>query len=451
VISVAGIAAVVVGPGDDGVNVVASSRRPGNAPLSVTAETSLPGSPAGIAVGGGSVWVTTYDQVVRLNAGTAEIQDQIGPYGDKVFFVGHGLVVADDRVWVASPTMADGHDHGDYRGAVVRIDPSSGRIDGELRDQDDPPSEIVALDGGVWVAGNETLKLVDSQAGGYERSILLGRPAAGLAAGHGALWTASPSEGLVLRVDPEPGEVTTFDVGDGREELQVVAVEADGVWVADDDSVFELDPATGDVLQDVEVPGRINDAALDAGTLWIYMEDGVLALDADSGEVVARLDLPDRNLGKVVAADGQVWVTDYVNRLVRRIERSRSAGGSFDPNRGFSTERVTVRKPEPDDPRASSLFKQVHFGAGDGYDRAVFEFEGFPWGGSYVEYASSPDGLGDAGCSAPERVKGADLVVSFHGTGTTTGPNPHEGPRSYAGTQRIRPESTTEILEAIFF
>ena len=329
--AMAGIAAIVLGPGDDGMKVAASSGRPGNAALSVTAETRLPGSPAGITVGGGSVWVTTYDQVVRLDAGTAELRDQIGPYGSKVFFVGHGIVVADDGVWVASPTTVDGHDHGDYRGAVVRIDPNSGRVDGEFRDEDYSPSEIVALEGRVWVAGNETLKLVDTKAGGYERSISLGRPAAGLTAGHGALWTASASEGLVLRVDPDTGEVTTFDLGGERSELQMVGVEADSVWAVDDDSVLELDPVTGAVLQEVEVPGRINDAALAEGTLWIYTEGGVLALDANSGEAVGRLDLPDRNLGKIVATGGQAWITDYVNQVVRRIERSRAAGGSFDP------------------------------------------------------------------------------------------------------------------------
>ncbi len=90
------------------------------------------------------------------------------------------------------------------------------------------------------------------------------------------------------------------------------------------------------------------------------------------------------------------------------------------------------------------------FGAGDGHDRAVFEFDGFPWGGFYIEYASDAKGLGDAGCSAPERAKGADLVVSFHGTGTTELPD-GKGPRSYTGRERIRPESTNEILEAVFF
>lgn len=228
----------------------------------------------------------------------------MGPYGDKVFFVGHGVVVADDRGWVASPTMVAGHDEGDYRGAVVRIDPGRGRVDGDLRDQDNSPSEIAALQGRVWVAGNATLKLVDSKARGDERSIPLGRPAAGLAAGHGALWTASASEGLVHSVDPDTGEVTTFDLGGERSELQIVAVESDGVWGADDDSVLELDPVTGAVLQEVEVPGGINDASLGEGMLWIYTEGGVLVLDANSGEVVGRLELPDRNLGKIIAADG---------------------------------------------------------------------------------------------------------------------------------------------------
>jgi hypothetical protein len=121
------------------------------------------------------------------------------------------------------------------------------------------------------------------------------------------------------------------------------------------------------------------------------------------------------------------------------------------PGRGFSTERVIVQGPGPDSPRASSLFKQVRFVAGDGFDQAVFEFEGLPWSSFYVEYPSEDEGLGDAGCSAPERVKGTDLVVSFHGTGTSSEPYPNDAPRSYTGAERIRPRNTPQILEAVFF
>lgn len=321
-LSMAGLAAIAFDPRpENGIQVAASSSQPENAPLRVTAETKLPGAPAGIAIGDGSVWVTTYDQVVRLDVGTAEIRDQIGPYGDKVVFVGHGIVVADDRVWVASPTTVDGHDHGDYQGAVVRIDPSTGSVDGELRDEDDSPSAITALEGRVWVAGwSETFKLVKRKADGYERMITLGQPVSGLASGHGALWTVSPSEGLVLRIDPDSGEATRFDLGGPRENLRVAAVGADGIWAADDESVIEFDPLTGVVRQEIKV-GRIQDAALADETLWIYREDGVLALDASSGEVAGRLPLPGRNLGKITARDGQAWITDYVGEVVRRIER----------------------------------------------------------------------------------------------------------------------------------
>lgn len=68
--------------------------------------------------------------------------------------------------------------------------------------------------------------------------------------------------------------------------------------------------------------------------------------------------------------------------------------------RGFGTECVTVRGPGPDDPRAGSLFKQIRFSARDGFDQVVFEFEGLPWGASYVTYPSEDEALGDAGCSA---------------------------------------------------
>jgi hypothetical protein len=108
--------------------------------------------------------------------------------------------------------------------------------------------------------------------------------------------------------------------------------------------------------------------------------------------------------------------------------------------------------PGPDDSRVSTLLNQVRFAGGEGYDRAVFEFESaMPYGGFYVEYAPSRDGLGDAGCVAPDRQKGADLVVSLHGTGTSEGVDPGSGPRSYTGRERIRPTSTKELVEAVLY
>jgi hypothetical protein len=121
------------------------------------------------------------------------------------------------------------------------------------------------------------------------------------------------------------------------------------------------------------------------------------------------------------------------------------------PHRGFATDRVIVGGPGPDGVQASPLFRQVRFAAGDGYDRAVFEFEtAMPYGGFYVEY-SDGDALGDAGCEAPPRRPGADLVASFHGTGTHEGVYPDLGRRSYTGRERIRPASTEGILEAVLY
>ena len=136
----------------------------------------------------------------------------------------------------------------------------------------------------------------------------------------------------------------------------------------------------------------------------------------------------------------------------RTATTTTTSATTVDPDRGFSTERVVIHGPGPDDPRASSLFKQVRFAGHEGSDRVVFEFErGVPYGGFYVEYARSPDGLGDAGCVAPERRTGADLVVSLHGTGTSEGVDPGSGRRSYTGPERVRPTSTNEILEAVLY
>jgi hypothetical protein len=134
-----------------------------------------------------------------------------------------------------------------------------------------------------------------------------------------------------------------------------------------------------------------------------------------------------------------------------RTATTTSSVPTVDPDRGFSTERVLLRSGQ-DDTRASSLFRQVRFSVNEGYDRAVFEFEsGMPYGGFYVEYARSPDGLGDAGCVAPARRNGADLVVSLHGTGTSEGVDPGSGRRSYTGRERVQPTTTNEIVEAVLY
>jgi hypothetical protein len=151
---------------------------------------------------------------------------------------------------------------------------------------------------------------------------------------------------------------------------------------------------------------------------------------------------------------GQASMTGFrdATATTDRMATTTTSAPTVDPDRGFSTERVVFQEPGPDDPRASSLFKQVRFSGNQGYDRAVFEFErGMPYGGFYVEYGRGPDGLGDAGCVAPERQKGADLVVSLHGTGTAEGVDPGSGRRSYTGRERVRPTSTNEIMEAVLY
>jgi hypothetical protein len=143
---------------------------------------------------------------------------------------------------------------------------------------------------------------------------------------------------------------------------------------------------------------------------------------------------------------------DVTPTTERAATTTTTSATTVDPDRGFSTERVVMQGPGPDDPRASSLFKQVRFAGNEGSDRVVFEFErGMPYGGFYVEYGRSPEGLGDAGCVAPERQEGADLVVSLHGTGTSEGVDPGSGRRSYTGRERVRPTSTDEIVEAVLY
>lgn len=123
----------------------------------------------------------------------------------------------------------------------------------------------------------------------------------------------------------------------------------------------------------------------------------------------------------------------------------------LDPRRNFDTEEVRALGQGTGNPGGSPLLRQVRFGAGNGYDRVVFEFEEY-LGNFSVAYApgSDPESL-PSECSAPERVAGTDLVVSLLGTGTSEDPYSDTARRSYTGRQRVRPTSTEQVREAVLF
>jgi hypothetical protein len=189
--------------------------------IRLRAQTENVGKRGGIAAGGGFLWVTAPPTtVIRVKPGGTPrhtpVEPDSGAAGPVAYQGGRVWVAASDGVYsIDAQTM--------YSDATITVGPVRG----------------LALSGGdLWVASGgpgqvggvvPALRFVDL------RSRLPGGPVRGVAdpvavaAGADSIWAASASDRTVSRVDPSKNKVYTISVG---ETPTALVADADGVWVA---------------------------------------------------------------------------------------------------------------------------------------------------------------------------------------------------------------------------
>jgi hypothetical protein len=100
-----------------------------------------------------------------------------------------------------------------------------------------------------------------------------------------------------------------------------VATGAGGVWIAEEDAVLRLDPATGDVTDTLDIASPRAVAATD-DALWVstspHDDITLLRVDPTTLETVAELTLPGTPAEKLLAVGpAGVWVVTENRRLVQ--------------------------------------------------------------------------------------------------------------------------------------
>ncbi len=178
------------------------------------------------------------------------------------------------------------------------------------------PDWLAADDTGVWVKHDDgTLSLVDPGSRRVVDSVDLGGElCAGLGAAYDAIWSCSGAD--VVKVDPGSLEVTaTFELD--RQVLQGHLVGAfDRVWVltGDGSRLVGIDPVTDEVAVEVDLPARCEDVAAGDAGLWLpcRADDRVLQLDPATGEVLRDIEV-DNPVG--IAVDSDVWVAAATNTV----------------------------------------------------------------------------------------------------------------------------------------
>ena len=222
----------------------------------------LPGAPTGLALGEGTVWITTgfgassgQGGVLRVGMSSRQHEDTI-ELGDGV----DGVAVGEGAVWVTNrvantltridlttQVVAGTIDVGEQPGAVVvgegsvwvanaidrtvwRIDPSSMTRTAEIS-LADTPYDLVLGFGRLWVTSEQagSVTLIDTSTNTIQRTVTMPGAARGIAAGANEMVIAIGTGDVVL-IDPDdPDEFRQISVGAAP--YDVAAGEA-GVWVS---------------------------------------------------------------------------------------------------------------------------------------------------------------------------------------------------------------------------
>jgi Tol biopolymer transport system component/streptogramin lyase len=294
-----------------------------------------------VAVGEGSVWVSTVDGIVRIDPATGETLAEIA-VGEPPFECAFDLAVGFGSVW-ATRGCEGGTE-------VVRIDPGTNRVVARV-----PLEEAYCVEvgeGAVWAtasgaglvaridpASNEVVETIPVGAGSGPGGIGC------LAVGEGGVWvTRGGDRDSLVRIDPTSDRiVSTIDLPNPDYWNQVV-VEGGMVLVAiggpdvplEDGSktnavrVVRIDPMTNEVVgEPVEVGYGMFGIGSGDGSVWVYegFSDAITQIDAASGDVVRVIPVPDGGSSwggdpGIDARDGLVWMAG--GKLLNRIDVSGS-------------------------------------------------------------------------------------------------------------------------------
>jgi streptogramin lyase len=187
--------------------------------------------PTALASGGGALWVTVASNVasnvvagqnrgvvVRIDTATgAQTITTIDGYAA-------GVAVAGGSVWVTT-TEAEPW-------SIYRVDPSTNRVVAKVDTGHHVSGPVAYAEPDLWVANNDGyLTKIDSRTGAVVGDFEVGSPEwpAIVAAGND-LWLSAPLDNLVARFDAHAGAVTaTYHTGSRP---QGFAFGAGGLWVA---------------------------------------------------------------------------------------------------------------------------------------------------------------------------------------------------------------------------
>lgn len=225
----------------------------------------LPGTPTGLAVGGGSAWVafgygTTGESagvVLRVSAANPQQQQKI-PIGNGA----NAIALDESGVWVTNGVA----------NTLTKIDPATRSIASTV-EVGGQPVAVALGDGSVWVAHalSKTIWRIDPLTLEKTAEISLPDPPTALAVGFGRVWMTSNVGNTVIVINPATDRlVATVSLDQGP---RGIAAGNDALWVAGSrGALLRIDPESRKVSRSIDLPGPAEGVAVSGENVWVTVQ-----------------------------------------------------------------------------------------------------------------------------------------------------------------------------------
>jgi glutamine cyclotransferase len=107
---------------------------------------------------------------------------------------------------------------------------------------------------------------------------------------------------------------------EGVDEVNGLTFDGQLVWFASGAKLHALEPASGRVVRELQVPAHAG-TAFDGKHLYQLADDRIQKIDPESGEILSTIPAPGHgNASGLAWAEGSLWVGQYRDRKIHRVD-----------------------------------------------------------------------------------------------------------------------------------
>ena len=192
--------------------------------------------------------------------------------------------------------------------------------------QGDGPDWVTMAAGSAWVATGVGIQQYDGATGAPGSRVPVFGVCLAMDTGFASLWVGDCDAHALVRVDPATARITSTIVlpVDGIQEESSIAAGEGAVWVVSTAaSLVKVDPTSGKVVGQSDLPPGAAAARAGLGSVWVTVSAGNSLLRIDPADGTVRATIPVGRYPRFLAVGADaVWVMDQADGAVTRVDRT---------------------------------------------------------------------------------------------------------------------------------